>query len=181
MNKKRGILFLLVITGLVLTWIVMPALAEETKPSEDKVAEVNGSVISRVSFDREMSGVRQRFTSMGKPLSPSQLPELEKRVLDNLINIELLYQQSQKVGTKVDEAEVNAQFEALKKRFPTEAEFNSAIKKMKLTETVMKSQISRGISIQRFLDKMTLGKAEVSEEEIKAYYDSHTNLFKKPE
>jgi peptidyl-prolyl cis-trans isomerase C len=181
MNKKRGILFLLVITGLFLTWIVMPALAEETKPSEGKVAEVNGSVISRVSFDREMSGVRQRFMSMGKPISPSQLPELEKRVLDNLINIELLYQQSRKVGTKVDEAEVNAQFEALKKRFPTEAEFNSTIKRMKLTETAMKSQISRGISIQRFLDKMTLGKVEVSEEEIKAYYDSHTNLFKKPE
>jgi peptidyl-prolyl cis-trans isomerase C len=181
MNKKRGILFLLVITGLVLTWIVMPALAEKTQPSEDKVAMVNGSVVSRVSFDREMTGVRQRFSSMGKPLSPSQLPELEKRVLDNLINIELLYQQSRKVGTKVDEAEVNAQFEALKKRFPTEAEFNNAIKNMKLTETVMKSQISRGISIQRFLDKMTLGKVEVSEEEIKAYYDSHTNLFKKPE
>ncbi len=181
MNKKRGILFWLFITGLVLTWIVMPALAEEIKPSEDKVAVVNGSVVSRVSFDREMSGIRQRFSSMGRPVSPSQLPELEKRVLDNLINIELLYQQSQKVGTKVEEAEINAQFEALKKRFPTEAEFNNAIKKMNLTETVMKSQISRGISIQRFLDKMTLGKAEVSEEEIKAYYDSHTNLFKKPE
>jgi peptidyl-prolyl cis-trans isomerase C len=181
MNKKRGILFLLIITGLVLTWIVVPAFAEETQPSEGKIAMVNGSVVSRVSFDREMSGVLQRFTSMGKPVSSSQLPELEKRVLDNLINIELLYQQSQKVRTKVDEAEVNAQFETLKKRFPTEAEFNDAIKKMKLTETIMKAQIRRGIAIQRFLDKMTLGKVEVTEEEIKAYYDSHTNLFKKPE
>jgi peptidyl-prolyl cis-trans isomerase C len=181
MNKKRGIFFLLLITGLVLTWIVMPALAEETQPSEDKVALVNGSVVSRATFDREMSGVRQRFSSMGKPIPPSQLPELEKRVLDNLINIELLYQQSQKVGTKVDDAEVNIQFEALKKRFSTEAEFKNAIKKMNLNETVMKSQIRRGIAIQRFLDKKTLGKVEVSEEEIKAYYDSHTNLFKKPE
>jgi len=181
MNKKRGVLFWLVITGLVLTWIVMPALAEKTQPSKGKVAVVNGSAISRVSFDREMSGIRQRFSSMGKPVSASQLPELEKRVLDNLINIELLYQQSQKVGTRVEEAEVSAQFETLKKRFSTEAEFKDAIKKMKLTEAVMKSQIRRGIAIQRFLDKKTLGKVEVTEEEIKAYYDSHTNLFKKPE
>ncbi|MBW2614776.1 MAG: peptidylprolyl isomerase [Deltaproteobacteria bacterium] len=181
MNKKRGVLFWSVITGLVLTWIVMPALAEETQPSEGKVAVVNGSVISRVSFDREMSGVRQRFSSMGKPLSASKLQELEKKVLDNLINIELLYQQSRKVGTKVDEAEVSAQFETLKERFPSEAEFKNAIKKMKLTEAVMKSQIRRGIAIQRFLDKKTLGKVEVTEEEIKAYYDSHTNLFKEPE
>ena len=171
----------LVITALVLTWIAMPAVAGEAQPSEDKVAVVNGSVISRVSFDREMSGVRQRFLTMGKPVSPSRLPELEKRVLDNLINIELLYQQSQKVGTKVDGAEVSAQFETLKKRFPTEAEFKNAIKKMNLTETVMKSQIRKGIAIQHFLDKMTLGKVEVTEEEIKAYYDSHTNFFKKPE
>jgi peptidyl-prolyl cis-trans isomerase C len=142
---------------------------------------VNGSVISRLTFDREMSGVRQRLSSMGKPVSPAQLPELEKRVLDNLINIELLYQESQKAGTKIDEAEVIEQFEALKKRFPTEAEFNNAIKKMKQTETTMKSQIRRGIAIQRFLDKETLGKVEVTEEENKAYYDKHTNLFKKPE
>jgi len=180
MQERHGVLFLLVIVGLVLTWIVMPALAEETQPSEDKVALVNGSVVSRVTFDREMSGVRQRFSSMGKPISPSQLQELEKKVLDNLINIELLYQQSRKVGTKVDEAEVSAQLETLKKRFPTEAEFKNAINKMKLTETVMKSQIRRGITIQRFLDKKTLGKVEVTEEEIKAYYDSHTNFFKKP-
>ena len=180
MNKKRGVLFWMVIVGLVLTWVAIPAFAEETQPSEDKVALVNGSVVSRVTFDREMSGVRQRFSSMGKPISPSQLQELEKKVLDNLINIELLYQQSRKVGTKVDEAEVSAQLETLKKRFPTEAEFKNAINKMKLTETVMKSQIRRGITIQRFLDKKTLGKVEVTEEEIKAYYDSHTNFFKKP-
>ena len=180
MQEKNGVLFLL-LTALVLACVVMPAFAEENQASEGKVAVVNGSVISRMTFDREMSGIRQRFSSMGKPVSPAQLPELEKRVLDNLINIELLYQQSQKAGTKVDEAEVNNQFETLKKRFPTEAEFNNAIKKMKQTETTMKSQIRKGIAIQRFLDKKTLGKVEVTEEEIRAYYDSHTNLFKKPE
>jgi peptidyl-prolyl cis-trans isomerase C len=181
MQKKRGTVFCLFITALAMIWTVTPLLAEETPSSEDKVAVVNGSVISRVNFDREMTGVRQRFSSMGKPVSPSQLPELEKRVLDNLINIELLYQESQKAGTKVDEAEVDRQIEAVKKRFPTEAEFKNAIKKMKLSETVMKSQIRRGIAIQRFLDKKTLGKAEVTEEEIKAYYDKNSNLFKKPE
>ncbi len=181
MNKKRGISFCLVITGLLLTWIVSPAFAEKTQTSGDKVAVVNGSVISRVSFDREMTGIRQRFSSMGKPVPVSQLPELEKRVLDNLINIELLYQQSQKTGTKVDEAEVDRQFEAVKKRFPNETEFKNAIGKMKLSETIMKSQIRKGIAIQRFLDKKTLGKVEVTEEEIRAYYDSNTNLFKKPE
>jgi len=180
-QEKRGVLFWMVIVGLFLTWVAMPALAGEAQPPEGKVAVVNGSVISRVSFDRELSGVRQRFSSMGKPLSASKLQELEKKVLDNLINIELLYQQSRKVGTKVDDAEVSVQFETLKKRFPTEAEFKNAIKKMKLTEAIMKSQIRRGIAIQRFLDKKMLGKGEVSEEEIKAYYDRHTYLFKKPE
>ena len=181
MNKKRGVLLWFVITGLILIWVAVPAFAEGTKPSAGKVAVVNGTVISRVSFDREVTGVRQRFSSMGKPIPPSQLSELENKIIDNLINIELLYQQSQKVGTKVEEAEVSAQFETLKKRFPTEAEFKNAISKMKLTEPVMKSQIRRGIAIQRFLDKKTLGKVEVTEEEIKAYYDNHTNFFKKPE
>jgi peptidyl-prolyl cis-trans isomerase C len=166
---------------MTISWNVLPALADEAKPKAEKIALVNGSAISRADFDREMSGIRQRFLSMGKQVSDAQLPDLEKRVLDNLINVELLYQQSQKVGTKVDEAEVNAQFETLKKKFPTEAEFKNIIEKMKLTEEAMKSQIRRGIAIQRFLDKQTIGKVKIPEEEIKAYYEGHTNLFKKPE
>ena len=82
MNKKHGIFFWLSTTISVLTWIVVPAIAGDTPPSEDKVAVVNGSVISSANFDREMSGVRQRFSSMGKPVSASQLPELEKWTKD---------------------------------------------------------------------------------------------------
>jgi peptidyl-prolyl cis-trans isomerase C len=158
-----------------------PALAGEKEPPGGKVAVVNGSVINRADFDREMSRALQRFSSKGKPLSDSQVSEIKKEVLENLINGELLYQESQKKGITVDEVAVNEQLRKLKERFPSEAEFKSALSKANLSEDVLKSQFKRGMAIQRFIDKQFVQKITVSDKESKAYYDSRPDLFKQPE
>ncbi len=138
---------------LALTLTSWPALAGEKQPPGGKVAVVNGSVINRADFDRKMSNILQRLSSKGKSLSDSQVSEIKKGVLENLINSELLYQESQKQGITVDEMSVNEQLRKLKERFPSEAEFKSALNKANLSEDAMKSQVKRGMAIQRFIDK----------------------------
>jgi peptidyl-prolyl cis-trans isomerase C len=158
-----------------------PGLAGEKQPPEGKVAVVNGSVINRADFDREMSRALQRFSSKGKPLSDSQVSEIRKEVLENLINGELLYQESQKQGIIVDEVAVNEQLRKLKERFPSEAEFKNALSKANLSEDAIKLQFKRGMAIQRFIEKQFVQNITVSDKESKAYYDSHPDLFRKPE
>ena len=132
-------------------------------------------------MDREVSRVQQRLFRMGKPSSDSQLSEIKKEVLENLINRELFYQESQRQGIIVDEAAVNEQLRKLKERFPSEAEFKSALSKANLSEDALKSQFKRGMAIQRFIDKQFVQKITVSDKDSKAYYDSHPDLFKQPE
>ncbi len=158
-----------------------PALAEEKQPPGGNVAVVNGSVINRADFNREMGRVLQRLSSKGKPLSDSRVSEIKKEVLENLINSELLYQESQKQGITVDEVAVNEQLRKLKERFPSEAEFKSALSKANLSEDAVKSQLKRGMAIQRFIDNQFVQKSKVSDKESRAYYDSHPDLFKQPE
>ena len=93
-----------------------PALALEKQPSKGQVAIVNGSVITQEDFDREMNRVQQQFMAMGKHLSDSQLSELNEKVLENIINRELLYQESQKKGITIDEAALNKGLKELKER-----------------------------------------------------------------
>ncbi len=157
------------------------ALAEEKQAPRDKVAVVNGSVIKRADFDREMGRVLQRLSRKDKPLSDSQVSEIKKDVLENLINSELLYQESQKHGITVDEVAVNEQLRKLKERFSSEAEFKSALSKANLSEDTMKSHLKRGMAIQRFIDKQFVQKIEVSDKESKAYYDGHPDLFRQAE
>ncbi len=155
--------------------------AGEKQPPGGKVAVVNGSVINRADFDREVSRVQQRLSSMGKRPSDSQLSEIKKEVLENLINRELFYQESQNQGITVDEVAINEQLKKLKERFPSEVEFKSALSKANLSEDALKSQFKRGMAIQRFIDKQFVQRITVSDKESKGYYDSHPDLFKQPE
>lgn len=176
MQIKHRRWFLALVTTINLAWIALPALAAEKQASEGKVAVVNGSVITQEDFDREMGRVLQRLASMGRSLDDSQLRAIKKEVLEGLIHGELLYQESQRKEIKVEEVAINEQLETLKKRFPSEDEFKTALNKMNLSEANIRSQIKKGLTIEQFVEKVT-----VSDKELRAYYDSHPDSFKQPE
>jgi peptidyl-prolyl cis-trans isomerase C len=157
------------------------ALALEKQPSKDTIAVVNGSVITQEDFDREMGRVQRQLLNMGKHINDSQMPGIKKELLENLINRELLYQETQRKGIKIDEATVNEQVMTMKKRFPSEAEFKSALTKANLTEAAIKTQIARGLAIEQLIVTCVSKKVTVSAPEIKAFYENHPNLFKQPE
>jgi peptidyl-prolyl cis-trans isomerase C len=181
MRIRRGIQFWPWVVALALipiAWLTFVAIGEA---QQNKVAVVNASVITQEDFDNEMSRIQRQLLSMGKPPTDSQLSAIRKQVLENLINVELLYQQSQKEGIKVDEAAINQQLSTLKGRFTSEAEFTAALGKMNMSEAALKSRLKREMAIQQFIEKEFAQKVTVSEEEIKAYYDGHPDSFKQPE
>jgi peptidyl-prolyl cis-trans isomerase C len=179
MQAKHERRLLGLVVALALATVFSPLVAGEKKPSEHKVAVVNGSVITQAAFDREMQASQRRFSIiMRKPLTGSQLSAMKKETLERLIDSELLYQESQKKGIKIDEAEFNRK---LKKRFPNEAKFKNILSRMNLTETDLRSQFMRAMAIQRFVDKEFVQKVTVSDKETKEHYDSRLTTFKQPE
>jgi peptidyl-prolyl cis-trans isomerase C len=181
MKTKYGRWFWAVLVVLIFLSISLLASALQNEPSKGTIAVVNGSVITQEDFDREMSRVQRQFLNMGKHLNDSQMPKIKKEVLENLIGFELLYQESQKKAIKIDEATINEKVMTLKKRFPSEAEFKSALTKANLSEVTIKNQIARGLAIEQLIGTYVSKKAMVSGQEIKAFYESHPNLFKQPE
>ena len=161
--------------------IALPALAEEQKPADAKVAEVNGVVISREQFDKELEIHLERVSRQGRQLANDQLTALKKDILEGLIEREILFQECQKTGIKIQDQAVDEQLAAIKKRFPSEAEYNSALSQMKLTEADVKAQVARGLAIRELIDKQITGKIEITDEESKAFYDRNLQLFKQPE
>ncbi len=100
MEARRGIWFGAILTALALTLITSPVLAGKKQPSKSTVAVVNGSAITRADLDMEMSNIQQQYLRNGEQLSDSQI---KKEALDNLVDIELFYQESQRKGIKIDE------------------------------------------------------------------------------
>lgn len=137
------------------------------------VAVVNGVAITQDDFDRELMGVEEQSTNRGENLDEARLSEIKKRILEKLIDGELLYQESQKMGFKVEDSVVDEQYTKFKEQFPNVEEFNKELVKVKLTEDSLKSQIKQVLTIQQLIDKEFIQKITVSEEELKAFFDTH--------
>ncbi len=192
MNFSRGKSIWPILAILTLMLAVSPAIAEKAEkketvekaekkeqPSTDKIAVVNGSVIRKNKFDSELKQFRQR--AKGQKVSEAQIGEIKKKILEKLIDNELLYQESQNKGIKVNEEKVSMRLASVKQKFPSPTEFEKALKEMNVSESDIKSKIERGIAIQELIDSQVTDKIVVSEEETKEFYDSHKEFFKEPE
>ncbi|UCD57384.1 MAG: peptidylprolyl isomerase [Candidatus Hydrogenedentota bacterium] len=150
--QARKLVWMLV-TALVLGLIASPAAAEKEQSSREKVAVVNGSVITQADLDMELSKVQERFPGIGSRLTDSQLSGMKNKTLEDLIDRELLYLKSQEEGIKVDEAVIKEQMGALERR------------------------LRRKMAIEQFIEQ----EFPISEEKVRAFYDDHPERFKQPE
>ncbi|HUV77042.1 MAG TPA: peptidylprolyl isomerase [Desulfobacterales bacterium] len=173
--------FFILLTTVSLVTVAMPIFAAEKKIPDGEVATVDGVTITQDDFDKEMARVRSQFARSGRSLKESQLPDIKNRVLETLVNRELLYQESQNKGVKVEDAEVNQQVDILKKRFPNEDEFKAALLEMKISEAELKSQIRKGIAIQQFVDKDLVQDVKVSQKEVEDFYKNNPDMFNQSE
>jgi peptidyl-prolyl cis-trans isomerase C len=175
-NLARNIAILMVFLA-----ASFPALAKETKSSSEKAAVVNGVVISQKELAKELDFHLQRFVRQGVKLSKEQMATLKNKVLENLIDREILYQESQKSGIKVDKKKIDEELSDVKKRFPSEEEYKKALSTMKISESDIKKDIKEKLAINALIDLKISKKIVVSDKETKAFYDTHPDLFKQPE
>lgn len=155
--------------------------AASSEESTKKVAIVNGAPIVQADLDRGMEGVMQRRARSGAPMDEAQLKTARMEVLNNLINRELLNQESKKQNIAITDEQVNDKFTKIRQRFKGDAEFNDMMTKMHLTESQIKSQLKEDLAIQALIDKQVVDKITVTDQDAQAYYDTHPEAFKQPE
>jgi peptidyl-prolyl cis-trans isomerase C len=169
----------LIIAAVAICLLTGPAWADKAASSGKEVASVNGKPISKSQYERDLSVFQKRAAQEGRQLSDADLTTVKNRILENLIDAEVLYQESQKEGVEVDDQAINEQFVTIKKRFSDEAAYKKALEGMDVSE--IRAQIQRGLAINQLLDTNVSQKITVTEEESKKFYNNNPNLFKQPE
>lgn len=154
---------------------------QETETIKDPVALVNGVKITNDEYQRELSFYLQQASQQGRQIPENMLPKIRGEILDNLIDRELLYQESRKQNIDIQNEQIDQQLKDIKARFSSQAEFESVIAQMELSETDLKSQIERNMAIRELIESQVTQKITITDQETKAYYDSNPKLFKKPE
>jgi peptidyl-prolyl cis-trans isomerase C len=172
---------LLIIVAVAISLFAGPLWADETASSGKEIASVNGKAISKSQYERRLSVFKKRAAHKGGPLDDTALTTVKNRILENLIDAEVLYQQSQKEGIKVDDQAINEQIKKMKKRFSDETAYKKAIERMHVSEKEFRTEIQRALAINQLIDTNVRQKITVTDEESKKYYNNNSNLFKQPE
>lgn len=181
MRHKRAVLSLCVGVA-VLALSAGAALAEEKKGETGKAASVNGVVINQEEVNRQMFILEQHLMStQGTAIRPDMVPAVRKQILEDLIDKELLFQESQNQKIRIEEKTITERVDALKKNFPSEKEFQDEMAQMHFSEETLRTQIRKDLAVQQLVEKDIVTHVKVTEEDLKTFYDTHPDAFKEPE
>jgi peptidyl-prolyl cis-trans isomerase C len=155
------------------------AAAAKTSPST-VLAKVNGVAITQGERDQAINELMAQG-QVSPPNSPEMKQKMEKAALDQLIDIELLYQNGKKLQINDLDTQVNDKVAQAKAQFPSPADFEKALKSANISEAKLKDITRKNLIINNLLTKEVYGKITVSEADAKKFYDENPDKFKVPE
>lgn len=147
----------------------------EKQNKEDLVATVDGKGISKKEYKKELDAMKASYEQQGMPtdqMDEKMKEQLEKSVLDNMINAELLLQTAEKNKISVEDKEVDAELDKIKANFEDDKKFEEALKTNKMTEKQLKDQLKKQMTVNKYIDSK-IGKLEATPQEIQAMYDQY--------
>ena len=151
--------------------------AEQTS----KAASVNGSVITVEELDRELDLLEKRMAQQGRQLPPENMEEVRGKVLENLIDMQLLSQESKKKKITVADTAVEGQLQRFRQRYDTPEKFEAGLAQMGLTETDLKKRIRENMAVRELISREVEPTVSVSEAELRMVYEQNLSVFQQPE
>jgi peptidyl-prolyl cis-trans isomerase C len=170
-------------TILMLLFISRLTFASSTEPQteNEKAAIVNDIVISKTGLDQNVNIVLRKKGLIKSDLPLNELQEITKHTLEELINRELLFQESQRLGIRIEPQIVDQQYDLMQKMYPDKKVFAEKLTAVNLSEKEMKSEVERGLIIRRLIQEKVVSRAQTPEEESLAFYEKNKGQFKQPE
>lgn len=144
----------------------------------DVVAKVNGEPIKKQAIDEQLAQIKQQYPQMFQgPDAEARETDFRRRLLDTLIQQELLRQAAEESDIKVTDDEVEKQVAELRKGFQGDDQFNEALAQSGMTVEKLNEQVRDQLVTQRLIEKLSTD-MDISDKDVKAYYDANKAQFK---
>jgi parvulin-like peptidyl-prolyl isomerase len=178
----KGIIRLLAVSALLLV-SVGPA-----RSAERIAAIVNKEVILASDVDEQTREAAARMRL--DPGDSTAIKRLRGEVLNQLVEKQVLLTEAQKQGITITDADVkqavDREIDALKQRIGSEQEYQAALAKERTTEAELRKRYESGVReqllISRLVGREVQSKTNVSDAEVRAYFDAHRDsIGKRPE
>ncbi len=135
------------------------------------VAVVNDEAITQSELDVFLRPIYEALEKQyqGEELM-HQLHQIRLKLLNQVIEDRLVFQEAKTRGILVDEAEIDERVSELESRFPSEVEFNKMLHEQGVTLSQIREKYQREITIRRLHDMEIRARVVVSPQEIEDFY-----------
>lgn len=160
---------------MIITLLSIPSYADDAV-----VAKVNGTVLTQKDLDTEVDRLIPKIT-FHRSVSEEKRKLYYDKALEELINRELQYRDALAMGMQPDKEKVKAQMEKIRSRFKSEQEYKAALEKEGVTEEKLRAQVEKEMLVQNIIAKKVTEAAQMSETDLKQFYEKNTAQFKQPD
>ncbi len=169
---------LMILAGLYLGCLASAASAASQPPLV--LAKVGAIPVTRYELQREVQKVLPLQVSFHGGVSQEKIASIRQQAMDSLIEraLKLRYAQEQKIT--VDSKKVEEDFKTIRSRYKTAKEFQAALAGE--AEADFRASIYRELLAKKVQDQAVNepAKARVTDQVVRAYYDQHVAIFKRP-
>jgi peptidyl-prolyl cis-trans isomerase C len=148
-------------------------------PSATPVAWVNGQVLTRAEFERELGRSLELADGTSAP-TPDQLAALRRTVLQARVDRLLFVQEAAKRSLEIPPADVEQRLQRMRADWPPE-EFEALLAQRHQTLDELRDELRAQLVQERLFHELVYPRVAVTEEEIRAELDAHPELLQEPE
>jgi peptidyl-prolyl cis-trans isomerase SurA len=152
---------------------------------EQILVKVNGEIFTKTDLEqRQVAALRQKGQQFDpKNINDQQLrkalDEITPQIIVEAVDEMLIVQRGRELGYKLSDEQFKTVVDNIKKenKIESEEQFQAALKAEGMTMADLRRSLERSMIVQRVQQNEVLGRIGVTEDEARAYYDTHRNEF----
>jgi parvulin-like peptidyl-prolyl isomerase len=150
---------------------------------EQVLVKVNGDIITKTDLEaKQIAALRQKNPNLranDDAALRQALAEVTPEVIVDAVDELLIVQRGRELGYSMSTEQFNDIVANIKKenKLEDEAQFDAALKQEGLTMADLRKQLERTMIIQRVQQTEIMSKLQVTDAELKMYYDGHKDSF----
>lgn len=149
-------------------------------PVSELAARVNGEPVTKAEFETTVSQNLARYERAGHSLDERVKNRIRESVLRRIIDRKVIEIEAKKLGLEVTDADIEKRFTEQKSRWRDAEQFDAYLKRSKNTIENMKRELARSMLRERVVQTLA-GDVDVTDEQVKTYYDENAERFVKKE
>ena len=143
------------------------------------IAKGKGVEVKRSQLDDALISIKSTAAARGQTIPPEQLAQVEQQVLDRLIQIQLLLARATEADLAKGKETGAKRFETVRTRAGSEEALNRQLKSVGMSQEELRSKMVEEATAEAVVEREL--KVNVTDEDVKKFYDDNPSRFEQPE